>query len=154
MVPRWVILSFLFVSFIGFWDAFYLTVQHYRGLPPTCAVFQGCEQVANSPYAVVGGVPVALLGVFYYLTVFFSALAHLLVSDGLGHGRWAAWVRGDRLLMGVRWLTVIGFVFSLWLVYLQLFVIKSICLYCMISAATSTILFVLGRIGAGKEIQQ
>jgi uncharacterized membrane protein len=42
------------------------------------------------------------------------------------------------------YLTPIGFFASLYFVYLQLFVIKEVCSYCMISAATSTILFILG----------
>ena len=152
MAPRWVIKAFLIVSFVGFWDALYLTVLHYQGIPPTCSIFQGCQQVAASPYAVIWGVPVALLGVLYYLTVFLLILIHLLVSEGSSAGRWVRWVR-SRLIIWVSRLTVIGFLFSLWLVYLQLFVIKSICLYCMISAATSTVLFVLGMVVMKKRVK-
>src|SRR3989338_3922215 len=69
-------IAFLIVSFIGFLDSSYLTVQHYRGEPPSCAIFTGCETVAESKYAVAGPIPLALLGLLYYLAIFILTVAY------------------------------------------------------------------------------
>ena len=124
-------IAFLIVSFIGFLDSSYLTVQHYRGEPPSCAIFTGCETVASSKYAVVGPIPLALLGLLYYLAIFILTVAYFDTKK-------------ERLLLLAALLTIAGFLASLYFVYLQLFVIKAICLYCMISAASSTALFTFG----------
>jgi len=124
-------IAFLIISFIGFLDASYLVVQHYRGEPPSCAIFTGCETVAESKYAMVGPIPLALLGLLYYLAIFILTVAYFDTKK-------------ERLLLLAVLLTATGFLASLYFVYLQLFVIKAICLYCMISAASSTALFAFG----------
>ena len=133
-------IAFLIVSFIGFLDSSYLTVQHYRGEPPSCAIFTGCETVASSKYAVVGPVPLALLGLLYYLAIFILTVAYFDTKK-------------ERLLLLAALLTIAGFLASLYFVYLQLFVIKAICLYCIISAASSTILFGFGLLAITKRNQ-
>lgn len=130
-LPRWLASAFLAFSLLGFLDATFLAVEHYRGAVPPCSIVQGCERVTTSQYAVVFGVPVALLGSMYYLTVL--ALAVLWFDR-----------RRDGFLRFAAYLTVAGLVASAWLVYLQLGVIRAVCLYCMVSAATSTALFGLG----------
>ena len=132
--------AFLIVSFIGFLDSSYLTVQHYRGEPPSCAIFTGCETVASSKYAVVGPIPLALLGLLYYLAIFILTVAYFDTKK-------------ERLLLLAALLTIAGFLASLYFVYLQLFVIKAICLYCIISAVSSTILFGFGLLAITKRNQ-
>ena len=60
----------------------------------------------------------------------------------------------DKLLNLTARLTIIGLLASLWFIYLQLFVIKAICLYCMFSAFTSITLFIFGLfvLNFGKKI--
>lgn len=129
-IPNWLILTFLVVSFFGFLDATYLTAQHYLGTIPPCVITTGCETVLTSEHNAIFGIPVALLGAIYYLLLFSLAVLSLDVNRGII--RFAAF------------LTPIGFLASLYFVYLQLFVIKEICSYCIVSATTSTILFILG----------
>lgn len=128
---NWLLFLFPALSAVGFADATYLTVKHFLGTPIPCSILKGCEQVTNSQYAVVFGIPVALLGSFYYLTILVLAAIYF---DS----------RRPAVLKLLAYLTPFGFLASLWFVYLQIFVIKAICLYCMISATTSTILFILG----------
>lgn len=124
----WII---VIVAFLGFLDATYLTVQHYMNTVPPCSATQGCERVLTSQYATVAGIPVALGGVLFYLAVF--VLAFWMTMNGFR--------KAVPLLFG---LTIIGLVTSAVLVYLQLGVLKAICLYCMGSAISSTLLFVFG----------
>jgi len=130
---RRIAVAILVLSLVGFADSAYLTVKHFTGGPLNCSVFHECEKVTTSPYATVGGVPLALLGASYYLVVFLLTMAYVdLGKSGL-----------------LRWtsrLTLVGFLASIYFVYLQLFVIRAICPYCMISAAASTLLFGLGLI--------
>src|SRR3989344_4839060 len=121
---------FLAVSAVGFLDATYLTVEHYRGGIPPCAIL-GCEIVLTSAQSRIAGVPVALFGSLYYLTLLIFSFAYLDSEK-------------KSIIRLASYCTVVVFVASIYFVYLQLFVIKEICQYCMISAGTSTILFVLG----------
>lgn len=75
----------------------------------------------------------ALLGVFYYLTMLALAVTFLDRRD-------------KRVLRLASWLSIAGLVASVVFVALQLFVIEAVCLYCMGSALTSTLLFILGMI--------
>jgi len=147
--------TFLPVSFLGFLDASYLTVKHFVGTPLPCSVLRGCEEVTNSQYSAIGGIPVALFGAIYYLTIFILILSILkrktLSSSGAEN---VAGANEDKLLNLTARLTFIGLLASLWFIYLQLFVIKAICLYCMFSAFTSITLFIFGLfvLNFGKKI--
>ncbi|MDA1060357.1 MAG: vitamin K epoxide reductase family protein [bacterium] len=121
----------IIISFIGFLDTSYLTISHYTGLDLGCSITKGCESVTTSAYSVIYGIPLSLLGLLYYFTILFLSL---LYYD----------TKNRKILSFIPPLTTVGFLFSLWLVYLQIFVIEAICQYCMLSAITSTILFILG----------
>ena len=132
-INRIVTAGWLGFSFIGFLDATYLTIQHFRGAGLECAVLKDCDVVTTSQYAIIGGIPLALLGSVYYLSIFLLTFAYL---DS----------KHNWLLPTIGKLTILGFLASLILVYLQIFVIHALCLYCLISACTSTCLFVLALI--------
>ncbi len=131
VVPKWLVLSFVVFSFLGFLDAAYLTAQHYLGLPLPCSILKGCEQVTNSPYSVFAGFPVALFGAFFYLTVFILTVVYF----DTGH---------TKIFSFLARFVFLGFAASLYFLYIQLFVIGAVCIYCVGSATTSTLLFVLG----------
>ena len=130
-VKRWIVIAFATVSFIGFLDATYLTALRYLNVIPPCIVTSGCETVLTSEYSTLFGVPNALLGALYYLTLFVLAVLSLEL------GR-------QRILALAALITPVGLLMSAYFVYLQLFVLKAICFYCMVSAAASMILFALG----------
>lgn len=144
--PKFLYFTFIPISLLGFLDASYLTIKHFVGTPLPCSILRGCEEVTTSQYSVIGGIPVALLGAIYYLAIFVLVLLFLngkLFSSGVNSGTPE---NQDKSLKLVARLTVIGLIASLWFIYLQVFVIKAICLYCMFSAFTSITLFILGII--------
>jgi len=109
----------------------YLTYEHYSNRIPPCAVgaFFDCGLVLKSQYAMVFGVPLALIGVVHYL-IFFNIACWAFVSI-------------KRLpIYSLIVQSVVGFIASLYFVYLQIFVIHAICLYCMVSALVSTTIFI------------
>ena len=121
----------LAVALMGFGDATYLTAKHLQGIVPPCTT-AGCETVLTSSYAVILGIPVSALGVLYY-----GLIIGLLVAYLDSHNA--------RLVSWAAWATYLGLIASLYFVLLQLFVIHAICQYCMLSAASSTVLFICGR---------
>lgn len=123
-------IAFIILSAIGFLDATYLTIEHYSGNVPPCAI-AGCEIVLKSGQSAIVGIPVALLGSIYYLIILILSIM-FLESGKIS------------ILRFVSFFTIIGIIASAYFVYLQLFVIKQICQYCMISAGTSTVLFGMG----------
>jgi len=129
-INSWVIFAFLIISFVGFLDATYLTAQHYLGKIPPCFITTGCQTVLTSKYSVIFGIPTALWGAIYYLLLFLISVLAIDIKA--------------TIIRFAAYLTPIGFLLSLYFVYLQIFVIKEICSYCLVSATTSTLLFIIG----------
>ena len=132
-VSKWLLIVMLIFSLLGFFDATYLAVKYYQGLAIGCLGLGNCEKVTTSQYATIGGVPLSLIGAIYYLFIFILIGTYFLT------------LKNSIIDFAARF-TIVGFLISLLLVYLQLFVIQAICIYCMISAFTSTILFAFGSL--------
>jgi uncharacterized membrane protein len=100
---------------VGLAISIYLTVVHYaQGLVPLACASGGlvnCEQVTSSAESLIGPVPVALLGVGWF-AVYLATIAF--------HAAWP---------YRLAWTTAgLGFVF--YLVYVELFLIGALCLWC------------------------
>jgi uncharacterized membrane protein len=127
-IPQWLFALIIAGASIGLLDASYLSYQH-KTTPPAgdmsvlCVVGEpgSCNAVLQSQYAVVLGIPLAYIGVLYYLTILVTAI--ILFRT-----------RAVRAWYVLQTVLAVGFLASAYFVYLQLFVIYSICLYCMISA--------------------
>ncbi len=128
---KWVLWAFVILGFIGFLDASYMTVSHYTGAAVNCSLTGGCDEVLSSEYSKIFGIPMALYGMLYYLFILVTAFFYLETGK-----------KGALKILTLT--TAFGFLFSCWLVYLQFFVIHSICQYCMLSAINSTILVTIG----------
>ena len=117
------------LSVLGLADALYLTVEHVTGQSVRCTIVAGCSEVLSSQYAVVAGVPLALIGAAAYFGVF-----SLATLAAFGYRIAATLLTSLVLLM---------FLISLWLFYLQAFVIHAFCQFCLFSAAVTTALTVI-----------
>lgn len=122
---------FFLLGVAGFLDASYLTLEHYRGVIPVCNIISGCGQVLFSKYSKIGPVPLALFGVAYYSVIIFGALLFLDLKI-------------TKILRLLSVYTLVGILASAYFVYLQAFVIKAFCQYCLISALISALLFING----------
>jgi uncharacterized membrane protein len=111
---------------LGLGVAGYLTYVHYAGVTPACEIAHGCERVQTSEWSQLAGVPVALLGLLTYAAI----LAALLAA-------------GETALLAGAGLSLVGFGFSAYLTYLELFTIEAICIWCVASALLMTALAVL-----------
>ncbi|HEX8564779.1 MAG TPA: vitamin K epoxide reductase family protein [Pyrinomonadaceae bacterium] len=117
------------VAIAGMIDAIYLTVHHYTGEKVPCSVTGGCETVLSSLYSEIGGIPLALFGALAYFTVF--SLATLAAFGD------------DRMWKILSVVVALMAVFSLWLLYLQAYVLGAFCQFCLLSAGTTFTLLLL-----------
>ncbi|MGH7558113.1 MAG: vitamin K epoxide reductase family protein [Gemmatimonadota bacterium] len=116
------------LAVVGFLDAAYLTATHFAGGAPACGPGGGCELVTTSPYATLGPVPIAAIGLGYY------ALVSLIV--------WApAGSLSQGLVRALLLLTGTAVVVSAILFYLQAAVIGAWCRFCLLSAGVTALLF-------------
>lgn len=119
------------LTLAGLGIAGYLTYVHYAGLQPVCGISHGCETVQTSSYAYLAGVPVALLGLLSYGLILLTLRT-----------------RSDTLLFAGYILTLIGFGFSVYLTYREVFTIHAICSWCVSSAIVFTLLAAAGTVRA------
>ncbi len=117
------------LSLAGLADAVYLTVEHLTGRSVRCTVTSGCSEVLGSPYAVIGGYPLALFGALAYFTAFSLAILAAFGSHRAGN------------FLAV--LVALMFAMTLWLLYLQAFVLEAYCQYCLLSAVITSLLVVI-----------
>jgi uncharacterized membrane protein len=114
------------VSLVGLADATYLTVQALTGETLGCGGSPDCFKVLGSSYARVAGIPVASFGVFAYFSVFTFATFALF-----------GYARARIFLI----LTIAAmFLGTLWLLYVQAFLLHAYCRFCLFSAATTFLL--------------
>lgn len=117
------------LALVGLGDAVYLTVEHLTGATLQCSITHGCAEVLGSKYATVGSFPLAAVGALAYFTAF-----SLATLSAFGYA-------GARKVLAA--LVALMFLFTLWLLYLQAFVLQAFCQYCLLSACTTTLLTII-----------
>ncbi len=128
----------LVLSFLALADAWYLADTALKGTVPTCevAAFSDCAEVAQSAFAKPFGIPLGIYGAMFAAAIFMMAAMALLVPD-------------RSLYRAMFFLSAAGAVGSLGLVFVQAFVIRASCVYCIIFELLSFLLaaatFVLYR---------
>jgi uncharacterized membrane protein len=125
-------LNITLFALAGLSAATYVFVTHSLGHELFCPFATGCDTVQNSPYAVLFGIPVSLLGMAGFTAYIALALMGL---------RFGAATR--RYLHALLALSVVEVGFTSYMAYLQVAVIRAICSWCMLSAALTVALVVL-----------
>ena len=118
---------------VGLAIALYLSVVELQGGVPVCGPIHGCEEVARSEYSRIGGIPVAVYGV---------ALSLVLLSLAI------AWWRTDLyvLLLAHYGLSLAGVLFEAYFMYLQVFVIGAVCIWCTSYGLSLILRFVIALV--------
>ena len=122
----------IILATVGLLDSIYLTWVKLGNRYAICGPIGDCESVNSSPYAEIAGIPIAVLGAAAYLLIIV-----LLYLEQRG-GFWSEY--GSMLVFG---LTLVGVLYSGYLTYLELFVIRAICPYCVLSAIVLVLLFAI-----------
>jgi uncharacterized membrane protein len=129
----------LIATVIGLGDSAYLTYVHYAHTPILC-LGSGCETVNSSPYSVLFGFPIAVLGFIGYLFMGGLALWELRTREELRPLMRSA-------LLGMA---LLSWLFAVYLTYLELFVIYAICTWCVISAIDLTLILILASVAVAE----
>jgi len=131
--PLW--LASVLLALVGAADSAYLAFLKFTGTVAACSDIGDCEAVNNSKYAEIGGIPLALLGLLGY----FAILAFLILET-----RFPSWK--DGLHLGIFGFTLTGAIYSIYLTYIEIFVLQAICPYCVVSAVVMLLLFAISII--------
>jgi len=118
------------LAVLGFLVAVYMTVYKMTDSQTMCLGNGGCSVVNNSVYSEVYGVPVALVGAVGYAAI----LAVLTLS-----GRWSLLRQNATLL--IFGLCLAGFLFTAYLIYVEIALIRAVCPFCVASQVIMTLLF-------------
>jgi uncharacterized membrane protein len=118
-------LFLLLLSFLGLIDTLYLGLKH--GKPVPCSITTGCEEVLNSRFSELAGIPISWFGFVFYLSVLTAAVYSIFGED-------------DRLLKLIFWPALVGFLVSVGLVGVQAFILHAYCQYCLGSAVLVTLI--------------
>jgi uncharacterized membrane protein len=132
--PLWFQLTTWILSLAGLGVSIYLTIAHYNtavtlACPATSTI--NCEKVTTSPESIVFGIPVAVLGLAFY--VFLAVV----------NSPWAWRITWPPLRWARVGSVVVGILFVLYLIYAEMFSIRAICLWCTSVHVITFALFVL-----------
>lgn len=109
------------LALTGLADATYLTASHFAGETLTCFGTANCSEVLGSSYAKIGPAPLAAFGVAAYLVAFIAAV---LAAFGKPRARTVLMVAIAAMFLA-----------TLWLLYVQAYILHAYCSYCLLSAA-------------------
>jgi uncharacterized membrane protein len=115
------------LTVLGVALASYLTYIHYEDIKPLCTLGSSCIKVQSSVYSKLAGVPVALIGLIGYVVI----LGSLLIPEN------------ESSRLATMAFTLVGFGFSAYLTYRELFSIHAICEECASSAVLMTVMMCL-----------
>jgi uncharacterized membrane protein len=137
-VPRWLPITGMLLSLAGIADSIYLTIAHYTAkvvlaCPDTGLI--NCAKVTSSSYSVIFGIPLVLLGLFFFLTM-------ILLQTPWAWRNISSLIRRGRLIFCGT-----GILMIMWLVYVEFFKLDNICLYCTYVHILTLALFALTAIG-------
>ncbi len=122
----------LVASIIGLLVSVYLVIVKYSPALLYCTPGLGdCQGVQNSRWSTMWGIPIALFGALAYLTLIGC---YLFENLNRFTKKYAFYV-----IFGV---SIFGFLYSLFLTWLELFVIHAVCQWCLISAVCMTLIFI------------
>jgi uncharacterized membrane protein len=131
------------IATLGLIETTHLTIAKLRGVPLACPT-NGCDRVLNSPYSYLFGVPLSLLGAIAYAAILVLAIAPLIVS----HYRAKQWQRLAEVTWKLLFVSTTGMTaFSSYMMYIMVWKVQALCLYCLISAILAVSLFTITLLG-------
>ena len=122
----------IILTAIGLLVSVYMTIYKITSNDSMCIGSQDCSVVNASRYSEIYGIPVAVLGVVGYTAI----LGVLLLERNHGFFK----QNGSMLFFG---LSLTGFLFTLYLIFLEVALIKAYCPFCIASQAAMTLIFIL-----------
>jgi uncharacterized membrane protein len=129
------VIAILALAFCGLADAAYLTQHVVSGTAVICNIqgLSDCNTIIQNQYSRIFGIPLAELGVFFYAILFVLAALELFIFHAF-------------LRRVIQVAAIVGIVASLYFVFLQAFVIRAFCAYCLTSAVIALLILACASI--------
>jgi uncharacterized membrane protein len=134
-MDKWLYRVSVALAVLGILVSVYMTIYKLTENPNMCLGNGGCSTVNSSRYAEIYGIPVAVLGIGGYLAI----LALLWMERRTSF-------LAENITLVVFGLALIGFLFTLYLIYVELALLHALCPFCITSQITMTVLFALSVI--------
>ncbi|GBD34810.1 Vitamin K epoxide reductase [bacterium HR35] len=115
------------LGLLGFLVSSYLFYIGIKNNSPFCFPDSSCDFVLKSKYSKFLGLPVALWGVFYF--------GGVLILNFF-----------EKFKVLLKIVSSLGLIFALYLIYLQVFVLKSFCLYCLLADTSAILILILSLV--------
>lgn len=131
-MDKWLYRAMIGLVIIGLAVSVYMTIYKYTGNDGMCLGSGDCSTVNASRFSEVNGIPVAVFGIVGYAAI----LIVLFYENKIEFFR----MNGTLLVFGM---SLTGFLFTLWLVYVELELLKAICPFCVTSQVAMTIIFII-----------
>jgi uncharacterized membrane protein len=133
--PIWIDLLTPILAVIGLGVAGYLAYVETQMVSAICGPIGDCNAVQSSVYArLFGLLPIGILGLIGYALILVAWIVQRLRND-----RW-----GNYAPIAILGMSLLGTVFSVYLTYLEIFVIEAVCIWCLSSAVIMTLIMLLG----------
>lgn len=131
-MKRMGVVAILFLAFCGLADSAYILESEKTGTPLLCNIqnLSGCNIVANSQYSHIFGISLSEYGVMFYALLFVLAALELVLFDRF-------------LRRVIQVLSFMGFIGSLYFAFVQVFLIRAICIYCAASGIITVFVLIL-----------
>ena len=128
------------LTIVGLLVSIYMTIYKVTSNEAMCIGSSGCSEVNASRYSEINGIPVAVLGVIGYAAI----LGLLFIEQRPGFLQ----DNGSMIFFGI---SLIGFLFTVYLIYLEVALIKAYCPFCLASQAVMTIIFIISVIRLARQ---
>ncbi|MBL8102275.1 MAG: vitamin K epoxide reductase family protein [Anaerolineales bacterium] len=134
-MDKWLYRAMLALVIVGLLVSIYMTIYKVTSNDSMCLGSGDCSTVNASRYSEVNGIPVATIGVLGYMAI----LGVLVFENRNSFFR----QNGTLLVFGMA---LTGFIFTVWLIYVEIALLKAICPFCVTSQVAMTIIFILSVI--------
>ncbi len=134
-MDKWFYRASLALVVIGLLVSIYMTIYKVTSNDSMCLGSGDCSTVNASIYSEVNNIPVAAIGILGYLAI----LGVLLFENRNSFFR----QNGTLMIFGMA---LTGFIFTVWLIYVEIALLKAICPFCVTSQVAMTLIFILAVI--------
>ena len=141
-MDKWLYRASVALAILGLLVSIYMTVYKLTANDSMCLGSGDCSTVNASRYSEVNGIPVAAIGILGYAAI----LAVLYFET---RNRFFK-LNGTLMIFGMA---LTGFIFTVWLVYVEVALLKAICPFCVTSQVAMTIIFILAVMRLIKQPQ-
>ena len=134
-MDKWLYRASVALVVVGLLVSIYMTIYKFSNNDGMCLGSGDCSTVNASRFSEMNGIPVAVFGVVGYIAILF---VHFFENRNAFFKK-----NGTLFIFGM---SLTGFIFTLWLVYVEVALLKAYCPFCITSQVAMTVIFILAVI--------